>query len=199
MAETPNIRSRIIDVAIEMIEAGGEASIRVTQIAERIGVSQPALYHHFKDRSELLTVAYLTWYERNLLLDVPPDSMISEVASGDDFFRVFRRSLEWSYAPERAKARSIRVSVLGAAQTNPALKAAINDLNRVFLQSVASNIKVGQENGWVRNDLDATALAYWLNGQITGRLIAEMMDGEVDMNAWDQVSYEAIWGMLRVN
>ena len=197
MLEAPTMRSRIIDVAIEMIEAGGEASIRVTQIAERIGVSQPALYHHFNNRSELVTAAYLEWYKRNLLLVVPPDSMISEVTSSDDFFRVFRRSLEWSYVPERAKARSIRVSVLGAAQTNPELKAAINDLNRGFLQSVASNIKVGQENGWVRNDLDATALAYWLNGQITGRLIAEMTDGEVDMNAWDEVSYEAIWGMLR--
>jgi len=199
MADAPNIRSRIIDVAIEMIEAGGEASIRVTQIAERIGVSQPALYHHFKDRSELVSAAYLTWYERNLLLDVPPDSMISEVTTSEDFFRVFRRSLEWSYVPERAKARSIRVSVLGAAQTNPQLKSAINNLNRVFFKAVASNIRVGQENGWVRSDLDATALAYWLNGQITGRLVAEMMDGEVDMNAWDEVSYEAIWGMLRVN
>jgi AcrR family transcriptional regulator len=182
-----------------MIEAGGEASIRVTQIAERIGVSQPALYHHFKDRSELVTVAYLEWYKRNLLLDVPPDSMISEVTTSEDFFRVFRRSLEWSYVPERAKARSIRVSVLGAAQTNPQLKSAINDLNRIFFKAVASNIRVGQKNGWVRNDLDATALAYWLNGQITGRLVAEMMDGKVDMNAWDEVSYEAIWGMLRVN
>jgi AcrR family transcriptional regulator len=199
MADAPNIRSRIIDVAIEMIEAGGEASIRVTQIAEKVGVTQPALYHHFKDRSELVTAAYLAWYERNLLLDVPPDSMISEVTTSEDFFRVFRRSLEWSYVPERAKARSIRVSVLGAAQTNPQLKSAINDLNRVFFKAVASNIRVGQENGWVRSDLDATALAYWLNGQITGRLVAEMMDGEVEMNAWDEVSYEAIWGMLRVN
>jgi bacillopeptidase F (M6 metalloprotease family) len=125
--------------------------------------------------------------------------MISEVTTSEDFFRVFRRSLEWSYVPERAKARSIRVSVLGAAQTNPQLKSAINNLNRVFFKAVASNIRVGQENGWVRSDLDATALAYWLNGQITGRLVAEMMDGEVDMNAWDEVSYEAIWGMLRVN
>ena len=199
MADAPNIRSRIIDVAIEMIEAGGEASIRVTQIAEKVGVTQPALYHHFKDRSELVAAAYLAWYERNLLLDVPPDSMISEVTTSEEFFRVFRRSLEWSYVPERAKARSIRVSVLGAAQTNPQLKSAINNLNRIFFKAVASNIRVGQENGWVRSDLDATALAYWLNGQITGRLVAEMMDGEVDMNAWDEVSYEAIWGMLRVN
>jgi hypothetical protein len=91
------------------------------------------------------------------------------------------------------------VAVLGAAQTNPALRTAINDLNREFLASAAANIRVAQEKGWIRTDIDPTAVVYWLNGQITGRLVAEMTGGEVDMEAWNEVSFEAIFGMLRTS
>ena len=199
VAEVSNVRTRIIDVAIQMIETGGESSIRLTKIAHEVGVSEPALYHHFKDRSELVTAAYLAWYKRNLELDDPPENMLAGVTNVEEFFRTLRKALEWSYVDGRAHARSIRVAVLGAAQTNPALRTAINDLNREFLTSAASNIRVAQEKGWIRTDIDPTAVVYWLNGQITGRLVAEMTGGEVDMEAWNEVSFEAIFGMLRTS
>jgi len=197
MAEEVDTRSRLLDAVINMIETSGEASVRLQLVADVVGISEPSIYGHFKNRSELITAAYLSWYERSLLTAVSPESMMEMVHSSDDFFRVFRESLEWSYVPKRAKDRSIRMSVAGAAQTNPDLKNAINELHRSFLGAAANNIRIAQDKGWVRADIDPVAFVYWLNGQITGRLLAEMAMGEVDLDAWNEVSFDAVFRMLQ--
>jgi AcrR family transcriptional regulator len=196
MSDTPDIRGRILDAAIEMIESGGEASIRVTQIAEKVGVTQPALYHHFKDRAALVTAAYVRWFERHLLLDIPPSETIKTVVTRDDYVQRFRETIAWGVTPGREYSRSVRVAVLGAAQTNPDLRAEINKINHALFESIANNIRVGQENGWARADLDPLATAYWLNGQVTGRFIAEMNGGQLDLNLWDDVSEKAVLSLL---
>jgi AcrR family transcriptional regulator len=196
MSDTPDIRGRILDAAIEMIESGGEASIRVTQIAEKVGVTQPALYHHFKDRAALVTAAYVRWFERHLLLDIPPSETIKTVVTREDYVQRFRETIAWGVTPGREYSRSVRVAVLGAAQTNPDLRAEINKINHALFESIANNIRVGQENGWARADLDPLATAYWLNGQVTGRFIAEMNGGQLDLNLWDDVSEKAVLSLL---
>lgn len=196
MGVTTDIRERILDAAIEMIESGGEASIRVTQIAEKVGVTQPALYHHFKDRAALVTAAYVRWFERHLLLDIPPSETIKTVVTRDDYVQRFRETIAWGVTPGREYSRSVRVAVLGAAQTNPDLRAEINKINHALFESIANNIRVGQENGWARADLDPLATAYWLNGQVTGRFIAEMNGGQLDLNLWDDVSEKAVLSLL---
>jgi AcrR family transcriptional regulator len=196
MGVTTDIRDRILDAAIEMIESGGEASIRVTQIAEKVGVTQPALYHHFKDRAALVTAAYVRWFERHLLLDIPPSETIKTVVTREDYVQRFRETIAWGVTPGREYSRSVRVAVLGAAQTNPDLRAEINKINHALFESIANNIRVGQENGWARADLDPLATAYWLNGQVTGRFIAEMNGGQLDLNLWDDVSEKAVLSLL---
>ena len=196
MAEPPNMRSRMVDAAIEMIESGGESSVRLAEVATRVGVSQPAVYHHFENRSQLVTAAYVAWYERNLLTETPPVAMMATVRTREEFMQACKSALEWSLVNERIRARSIRVAVLGAAQTNPELRDAINDINIRFLTPVADNMRTAQENGWIRSDFDPMAIAFWLNGQITGRLVAEMTDGHIDMEAWNAVSLDVLMAFL---
>ena len=141
------MRSRMVDAAIEMIESGGESSVRLAEVATRVGVSQPAVYHHFENRSQLVTAAYVAWYERNLLTETPPVAMMATVRTREEFIQACKSALEWSLVPERIRARSIRVAVLGAAQTNPELRDAINDINIRFLTPVADNVRTAQENG----------------------------------------------------
>lgn len=196
MGVTTDIRDRILDAAVEMIESGGEASVRVTQIAEKVGVTQPALYHHFKDRSALITAAYVRWFERHLLMDIPPSQTIKTVVTRDDYIQRFRETIAWGLTPDRRYSRSVRVAVLGAAQTNPQLRAELNRINHAFFLSIADNIRIGQENGWARADIDPLATAYWLNGQVTARFIAEMNDDEVDLDLWNDVSAKAVFALL---
>ena len=86
--------------------------------------------------------------------------------------------------------------MLGAAQRNPELAVAINDINRKFLATIADSVLVAQQKGWLRTDLDPMATAYWLHGQIIGRAVAEMDQGHIDLTKWDKVSFDAVLGLM---
>ena len=189
-------RSRILNAAIEMMETGGESSVRLSAIAEALGIKEPSIYHHFTNRTELVNAAYVEWYWQCLKTDIPVEAMMVLVETKEDYIRAFRKSMEWSYQPARHQARAIRVSVLGAAQRNPELAAAVNDINKKFLATIADSVLFAQQKGWLRTDLDPMATAYWLHGQIIGRVVAEMDPGHVDLAQWDKVSFEAVLSLM---
>ena len=189
-------RSRILNAAIEIMEAGGESSVRLSAIAETLGIKEPSIYHHFSNRTELVNAAYVEWYWQCLRTDIPVEAMMALVDSKEDYVRAFRKSMEWSYRPERHHARAIRLSVLGAAQRNLELAVAINDINKKFLATIADSVLFAQQKGWLRADLDPMATAYWLHGQIIGRVVAEMDPGHVDLAQWDKVSFEAVLSLM---
>ena len=196
MGIAESTRSRILNAAIEMMDAGGESSVRLSAIAETLSIKEPSIYHHFTNRTELVNAAYIEWYWQCLKTDIPVEAMMAIVDSKEDYVRVFRKSMEWSYQPERHHARSIRLSVLGAAQRNPELAVAINDINKKFLATIADSVLFAQQKGWLRKDLDPMATAYWLHGQIIGRTVAEMDPGQVDLAQWDKVSFEAVLSLM---
>ena len=189
-------RSRILNAAIEMMDAGGESSVRLGAIAEALGIKEPSIYHHFTNRTELVNAAYVEWYWQSLKTDIPVEAMMALVDTQEDYVRAFRKTMEWSYRPERHHARAIRLSVLGAAQRNPELADAVNEINKKFLATVADSVLFAQQKGWLRADLDPMATAYWLHGQIVGRAVAEMDPGHVDLAQWDKVSFEAVLGLM---
>lgn len=49
-----DLRRRLVEEAILMLREGGLASLSLRRLAERVGVSQTALYHHFQDKQGLL-------------------------------------------------------------------------------------------------------------------------------------------------
>jgi AcrR family transcriptional regulator len=197
MSSSSDVRSQMIDAAIEMMEVAGEASVRVAKVAEKVGVTEPLVYHHFKNRAALVTAAYAEWYKRCQDLEVPIDQLMAMVTNQEEYERAIRASLTWSYQAKRVAARSVRLSVIGAAQTNPELATAVNEINRTFLTSLAKTTEYAQSQGWVRTDLDPLATAYWLHGQINGRVVAEMDNGCLDLAKWDEVSFDAIFSLIR--
>jgi AcrR family transcriptional regulator len=197
MSSGSDVRSQMIDAAIEMMEVAGEGSVRVAKVAEKVGVTEPLVYHHFKNRAALVTAAYAEWYKRCQDLEVPIDQLMMMVTNQEEYERAVRASLTWSYQAERVAARGVRISVIGAAQTSPVLAEAVNEINRSFLTSLAQATEYAQSQGWVRTDLDPMAVAYWLHGQINGRVIAEMDDGRIDLAKWDEISFDAIFSLIR--
>lgn len=197
MATSEDTRSRILDAAIEMMESGGEASIRVATIAAKLNIAEPSIYHHFTNRAALVEEAYAEWYWRCLEIQVPMATVMALVDTREEYLSAIFKSVTWSYQKDRHAARAVRITVLGAAQRNPQLAKTINDINRQFLASVADSMKEAQKRKWVRSDLDPMATAYWLHGQILGRVVAEMDEGFVDLEHWDALSYEVISTILR--
>lgn len=56
---------QIVDVAVQLLSEGGIAALTTKNIAEAVGISEPALYRHFKGKMDIL-VAILERLETNM-------------------------------------------------------------------------------------------------------------------------------------
>jgi AcrR family transcriptional regulator len=191
-------RAKLLNATIDAISSGGEGSVRVSSVAAEVGVREPSVYHFFKNREALVEAAQIERYRRSYAeMMVPFEAAALMADSWDDFERSVRKIFAAIYTPARAEVRSIRMNVMGAAQTSPAIAAAVNEINLENTESLARVMTFGQEKGWVTKDLDAMALAYWGIGQINGRVMAEMNPSQVDLDAWTKVSIEAVLAIYR--
>ena len=191
-------RAKLLNATIDAIASGGEGSVRVSSVASEVGVREPSVYHFFKNREALVEAAQIERYRRSYAeMMVPFEAAALMADSWDDFERSVRKIFAAIYTPARAEVRSIRMNVMGAAQTSPTIAAAVNEINLENTESLARVMTFGQEKGWVTKDLDAMALAYWGIGQINGRVMAEMNPSKVDLDAWTKVSIEAVLAIYR--
>jgi AcrR family transcriptional regulator len=191
-------RAKLLNATIDAITAGGEGSVRVSTVAAAVGVREPSVYHFFKNREALVEAAQIERYRRSYLEMILPFEAAALMSdTWADFERAVRKIFAAVYSPERAELRSIRMNVMGAAQSSPAIAAAIIEINHETAESLARVMTFGQEKGWVTKDLDAMALSYWGIGQNNGRVMAEMNPSQVDLDAWNKVSIEAVLSVYR--
>ena len=175
------------------IAENGEAAVRVQKIAEAVGVREPSVYHFFKNREALVEAAHIEMYRRSYVSMVQPFQTGAALAdNAEDFQRIVKKILSLIYVPERAEIRSTRMAVMGAAQSSPIVAEAINQINFDIGSGMAEVFVMAQEKNWMRKDVDPLATAYWINGQILGRVMAEMNQSQVNLDRWDEVSEGAI-------
>ncbi|MEI8322308.1 MAG: TetR/AcrR family transcriptional regulator [Actinomycetes bacterium] len=193
MTDISDTRTRILEAAMSVIEDTGEGALRVQKIAESVGVREPSVYHFFKNREELVEAAHIERYRRSHLEMVRPFQAGAALAdNAEDFRRIVKKILSLIYSAEREDIRSTRMSVLGAAQTSPKIAEAIRQINFEVFSKVAEVFATAQEKNWIRKEVDPLAAAYWINGQILGRVMAEMDKERVDLDKWNQISETAV-------
>lgn len=59
-----NLRQTLLSAAAEMIAAQGMESLSLRKLADRVGVSRTAAYHHFKDKNDLLCAIAANGFKR---------------------------------------------------------------------------------------------------------------------------------------
>ena len=193
MTNVSDTRTRILEAAMLAISENGEGAIRVQKIAESVGVREPSVYHFFKNREELVEAAHIERYRRSHLEMVRPFQAGAALAdNAEDFRRIVKKILSLVYSAEREDIRSVRMSVLGAAQTSPKIAEAIRQINFEVSSRLAEVFLTAQEKNWIRKEVDPLAAAYWVNGQILGRVMAEMDKDRVDLDKWNQISETAV-------
>lgn len=184
---------KLLEATMTAIAENGEGAVRVQKIAELVGVREPSVYHFFKNREALVEAAHIEMYRRSHVAMVEPFQAGAALAdNAEDFRRIVKKILSLVYTAEREHIRSIRMSVLGAAQTSPTIAEAIREINFEISSRLAEVFLTAQEKNWIRKEVDPLAAAYWINGQILGRVMAEMDKDRVDLDKWNQVSETAV-------
>jgi AcrR family transcriptional regulator len=187
------MRAQIVDAVISQIEAEGDASVRLRDIAAAVGIAEPSLYHYFSGREELITAAHSERYRRNLAETIDPFvAAVRSSASREEFVEVFRRLYAFAFRPERAAVRETRADIIGSSLHRPHLHRQIAQMTRESLDSTVEVLRFAQEKGWLRGDIDPTAFSFWNMAHMSSLLYAELQNDEEMVTAFKKIALEAV-------
>ena len=193
MAEPLDTRSQLIDATVKELVETGPGSLRVSTIAQAVGISEASVYHFFKNKLDLIESAQIESYRRSYLEMVIPFSAAVDLSdSAEDFIRVVRKLYEMIFSVERHPIRAARIQVIGSAMASPRLQESLNLINREVHEELAEVIRRAQSRGWVNPDRDARAIAYWINAQTNGRVLIEMDPDWGDLSNWNEIAIAAV-------
>jgi AcrR family transcriptional regulator len=201
--DTPetSTRDRLLEAAIAVVDEQGIEGIRVRDIAAAANVREPSVYHYFGSREGLVEAVEAARFKRD---SIAITGMFSNAVAGcstmDDYLDLCALVMNAVEAPGRAEVRSVRASAFGSAQSRPNLAKLISEAQLELDNDLATGLKLAQERGWVRPDLDVVSFAGWVNGMVNGRLIYEMNPDAYTLETWRAMTLDsALLGMGYVN
>lgn len=175
----------LVNATIEALEAHGESGLRLDDILEATGVSRSSLYHHFGDRDGLVDAARVVMFTRTVESDLVDLQQIMEHATDPSVFRAAIEDIHTAaHSPDRQPARLRRAYTIGATKARPSLAAALAEEQHRLTNGYTELVEAAQSRGWLRNDVDARAVAVLLQATALGRVVSDIDTTPVDPDAW---------------
>ena len=197
MPQSDSIRQRILELAVFAIDEGGEAAVRVNDLAAEAGVTVPTLYRHFGSRDGLVEAAQTYRFRKTQFIDGSVfAASLAKCKSQDELRKALRRELLTHFDVDRWELRQVRLNALGAGYARPELAASLALAQKQGAMGIADMLLPFQKKGWIRKDIDLPATVYWFMGQILGRVLIEIGDNPVSQKKWNDVSLEGIMAVI---
>ena len=168
-------RDAIIAATIRAIEIGGEASVRVTEVAREAGVTQGMVSYYFKDREGLISEANI---ERFSAVGEADNTQLVEaaraVATKDEFYGLLCTVTRTIVSEDRAVNRRVRTSVIGSVANRPDLQASVARELDKLISGTEEVIKVAIDRGFASPDLHPRAMAEMIIAYTQGLVVADL-------------------------
>lgn len=185
-------RTRILNLAIAAIDAGGEAAIRVNHLVAEAGVTPPVLYHYFGSRDGLVVAAQVARYTRRTYEDIALiGKSVAQCTSREELrdmlVLIWTRSLK-----ERSANRWLRTSALGSAYARPELDAALSKAQDAIIAQLRDILEPFRQRGWLRPGIDLTSTVAWHHSVLISRIHIERGQQLVDPEEWDRLTIDSL-------
>jgi AcrR family transcriptional regulator len=171
----PAGRRRILEAAIEVLETEGEAALRVVKIAERAEVVPGLINHHFGSRDGLVAEAQRQRFSGASEKD---QHKLARLVNGqptrEEFVAALSALTRDIASRRRAKVRLARTAMVGAAHGRPQLQEQLTEAATEITTGLTHIIQRAQLAGFIRLDLDARAIATFLQAYSFGLVLADL-------------------------
>ena len=194
----PEGRRHLLAAAMEVVGEAGAAALRMTDVAERAGVSFALIAHHFGNREGLVAAAQAELFRGAIEEDVAATrAAIAGASDTDGLLDTLHDITEGLISEERAALRLRRIAALGTAHGPEASRTTLAHAATDSIDRLAAAIEEGQARGLVRDDLDARALATFSQAYALGLVLADLDVMEHDHDALLQVIEIVVAALVR--
>jgi AcrR family transcriptional regulator len=162
-------RQRILERAIEVIDARGEDALRVIEVARMAGVTQGMVTYHFGSRHDLVAEAQLVRYATNMMVDVNElGSIVHTLHDVEALFAVAMRFTERALLPERVRARRARVSAAGFGVGDEHVRAVLRQAATTAIDGLTAFLTAMADRGLLRPGVSPRAVATFITSYNLG-------------------------------
>ncbi|GAB4351319.1 MAG: ScbR family autoregulator-binding transcription factor [Candidatus Abyssubacteria bacterium] len=159
-------RKAIIEASLKLFARRGYHGTSVAQIAEATGMTKGALYWYFKGKEDLflnvLDCIREEW-QKNIMSRVESHEGVVEKLE-----QLFDATSEMVTSTENPCSMHLFLVSAGAQPEMREFEGAIKAAYAGYVNTLASTIRTGQENGEIRKDIDAQSAAVGLIGCLEG-------------------------------
>ncbi|MFJ2621593.1 TetR/AcrR family transcriptional regulator [Glutamicibacter sp. NPDC087344] len=162
----------VLQIAVEAFNEYGYDATSMGKLADRLGISKSAIYHHVPSKEDLLRLA----------LDealIPLESMIEQVrqhaGNADERLEFFLRSTVRILIAKRSY-----VTLLLRLRGNTELERKALERRRQMDRELSALVTLAQSEGQLREDLEPRATARLLFGMINSVVDWYRLDGVID-------------------
>ena len=171
-------RKELLAIAIDCFARYGYQGTSIERLASAAGVTKGALYYHFRDKEQLLFEAVtdrIAEFEQRVVGTVTP--LTDPARALAEIARVCVQ-----IATKNNLRRFILTLMVEALDTNPRLSEAFRGILRRFRSYLAGIVRLGQEQGVFRRDIDPALAATLFAGGVIGAELQHYQDpGRVDL------------------
>jgi len=154
-------QNEIIDVSISLIAEAGIQNLTIRNISEKMGISEPALYRHYKSKLDIL-LAILSYFEdssRVMLEEIAATEASSLDKLGDIFVN---KCAEFAKRPELAKV----IFSEEIFQNEEVLSRKVADIMKIHGEIISKIIDDAQKNGEIKNNIPLDHLTLIIMGSL---------------------------------
>ncbi|MBL7003722.1 MAG: TetR/AcrR family transcriptional regulator [Gammaproteobacteria bacterium] len=172
-------RESILFAAYQEMHLNGFQSTSLSQILNRAGVTKGALYHHFKNKSELGYAVIEEIIAQRILQDFyeplnqienPIDGLIALIQGAGDSFTLMDVQLG---CPLNNLSQEL-------APVDEVFRLKLNSIYQQWVQFVTNKLLQGQDNGFVKKEIDCEQMAVLVVATLEGCLSAAKVSQSLD-------------------
>ena len=188
-----NLTSRqieIIDASKDLIGEKGVQTLTIKNLANKMSFSEPALYRHFKDKTEIIK-ALLVFHK-----DIIQSGVLNILNSKKDALKKFEEILKFKFAHiEKNPALVMVIFSETSFQYNSVLSKVVRKILEQRTKKIITLIEIGQQEGSIRKDIDAVQLATIVLGCIRTTILSWKLAGfKTDLKS----DGKKIWETLKI-
>jgi AcrR family transcriptional regulator len=170
-------REEIILAALTLVANQGVKSMTVERISRIVGIVPSAIYRHFTCKAEILeaVVGLIGERMRNNALEVKKENSNSLYAIRKLLMRQVQLIMEFSAIPQILFSEEVY-------RENRTLKEKLFQMINTFLGELSAIIERGQQQGYIRTDMEAWNIAVMFLGLFQpSAFLYHLSDGKFDM------------------
>jgi hypothetical protein len=114
--------------------------------------------------------------------------MIEACKSPQEFFNAIELVIRAGAGAPTREVRRQLIRSIAFAQHDKNLAATLQETSIMGTQYLAETLAVAQRKGWLKNDIELTALSFWLQGIFIGQIMIDITNTKTNDEEWVSVA-----------